>query len=501
MGPEVSNQQEQDGALTPLHGINKRPFHLSGAITLFDEVLRVSRICTDSAAPIVATFGSARSQPNHDHYKLAERTGAVLARSGFSTVTGAGPGVMEGANKGAFEAIKSGATPKGVESMGVKIYLPFERDLNPYLTQDTVTCQYFASRKLGLTKNSVALVCLPGGMGTADEMIEVIKVSNSYDPPIPVILVGDYWKPLMRFMETNPDGPVQRGYMDPRALRNVHYVDNEQDLPDLIQEKAARRIERYHGTREAALTEPKNEFDWTMAIKLDSAFENGSQKMLNAVLDGRLSRYPLACVASHQVTDLDGVEKTLHQIGKYANLQGVPLMVADSGGAMGSALDGFFSAIGNPLSTAFALDLRAEPEDLHGDKVVRVYPKYHMNQELMLTKFSAGAVVGPGGLGTISFAAEILDLQTTGKSADYRMALVGSRFWNAFFDSLREISYQSPGRNDGADGGHDYISWGKIEERTVITDDSAEALGFALDSDTARRRQARLDRFRAEQLA
>jgi len=124
-------------------------------------------------------------------------------------------------------------------------------------------------------------------------MIEVIKVSNSYNPLIPVILVGNYWKPLMSFIETNPDGPVQQGYMDSRALRNVYYVDDEREVPDLIRGKAAKRIERYPEIREIALTDSNNEFDWSMAIKLDSAFARCSQGMLRAV--------------SHRTCSIDGL--------------------------------------------------------------------------------------------------------------------------------------------------------------------------------------------------
>jgi len=143
--------------------------------------------------PAVTVFGSARFPPGHPHYELARRMGAALAEAGFAVVTGGGPGIMEAANRGAWEA--------GGLSVGLNIVLPHEQLANPYLDV-FVDFRRFYVRKVMLVKYSYAFVALPGGFGTLDEVFEIntliqtAKISN-----FPVVLMGtDYWQPLLDFM-------------------------------------------------------------------------------------------------------------------------------------------------------------------------------------------------------------------------------------------------------------------------------------------------------------
>ncbi len=142
------------------------------------------------AGPCVTVFGSARFHEDHPYYQLAREVGAGLSRIGFTVMTGGGPGVMEGANRGAKEA--------GGWSVACNIKLPFEQAANRYLDR-WVTCEYFFVRKVLLFKYSYAFVALPGGIGTLDELFEALtliqtgKVLN-----FPVVLMGrDYWTPLL----------------------------------------------------------------------------------------------------------------------------------------------------------------------------------------------------------------------------------------------------------------------------------------------------------------
>ena len=111
--------------------------------------------------PAITVFGSARPKPDHPYYKLGEEIGKRVAELGFTTVTGGGPGLMEAANKGAFE--------NGGKSIGINIVLPFEQSENPYL-HESVTIDYFFVRKTLLLKYSYAFIVLPGGFGTLDEL-------------------------------------------------------------------------------------------------------------------------------------------------------------------------------------------------------------------------------------------------------------------------------------------------------------------------------------------
>lgn len=143
----------------------------------------------------VTVFGSARFLEENPYYQKAREVGAILARDGFAVITGGGGGIMEAANRGAYEA--------GGRSVGLNIELPFEQNLNSYTTE-SMAFRYFFARKVMLAYASSALICFPGGFGTLDEMFEVITlVQTGKMPKVPIILVGvDFWKPLDNFIRT-----------------------------------------------------------------------------------------------------------------------------------------------------------------------------------------------------------------------------------------------------------------------------------------------------------
>lgn len=143
----------------------------------------------------VSVFGSARTSPDDPMYQAAEETGRLLAEAGFTVVTGAGPGIMEAANKGAKQA--------GGRSVGCNIELPFEQGANPYV--DTlVNFRYFFVRKTMFVKYSNAFVIFPGGFGTLDEMFEAITlIQTGKIYQFPVILFGRaYWAGLVRWLQS-----------------------------------------------------------------------------------------------------------------------------------------------------------------------------------------------------------------------------------------------------------------------------------------------------------
>jgi uncharacterized protein (TIGR00730 family) len=153
----------------------------------FDNLAKVERG--------VSIFGSARTAPDDPQYLAAEETARLLAIAGFSIITGAGPGIMEAANKGAKEG--------GGRSIGCNIELPFEQGANPYV--DTlVNFRYFFVRKTMFIKYSSAFIIFPGGFGTLDEAFEaltLIQTGKIYQ--FPVILFGrHYWAGLIRWLQT-----------------------------------------------------------------------------------------------------------------------------------------------------------------------------------------------------------------------------------------------------------------------------------------------------------
>ena len=146
--------------------------------------------------PSVSVFGSARTPVDHPHYKLAKDISRALSDAGFAVVSGGGPGIMEAANRGAFE----GQSP----SIGLNIQLPNEQSGNPF--QDiSLDFRHFFSRKVMFVKYASAYVVCPGGFGTLDELAEILTlVQTGKTRRIPIILVGsDFWSGLIDwFRET-----------------------------------------------------------------------------------------------------------------------------------------------------------------------------------------------------------------------------------------------------------------------------------------------------------
>ena len=140
-----------------------------------------------NVGPAVTVFGSARFKETHPYYKLARATGTELAKAGFATLTGGGPGIMEAANRGAHET--------GGASYGLNIILPHEQKENPYVDR-SLEFRYFFTRKVCLVKYSCAFIVMPGGLGTLDELFEAATLIQCRKiGPFPLILMGSkFWE-------------------------------------------------------------------------------------------------------------------------------------------------------------------------------------------------------------------------------------------------------------------------------------------------------------------
>ncbi|MEN9303160.1 MAG: hypothetical protein RL264_1589 [Bacteroidota bacterium] len=146
--------------------------------------------------PCVSIFGSARTKPDNKYYQLSVSIADKLAKLGYGVISGGGPGIMEAANKGAFEA-------NGV-SVGLNIDLPFEQNHNPYINPEhNLEFDYFFVRKVIFVKYSQAFVVLPGGFGTLDEFFEALTlIQTKKIAKRPVVLVGSaYWSGLLMWIE------------------------------------------------------------------------------------------------------------------------------------------------------------------------------------------------------------------------------------------------------------------------------------------------------------
>lgn len=174
--------------------------------------------------PSVSIFGSARTSPDHPHYKLTVDIARELSDSGFSVVSGGGPGIMEAANKGAFE----GKSP----SIGLNIVLPHEQVDNPY--QDiSLTFRHFFSRKVMFVKYASAYVVLPGGFGTLDELAEILTlVQTKKSRRIPIILVHrPFWEGLLNWISTSM---VEEGTINKEDLNLIQIIDEPKQIASAI---------------------------------------------------------------------------------------------------------------------------------------------------------------------------------------------------------------------------------------------------------------------------
>ncbi len=160
-----------------------------GAFRILAEFLRGSEGLHD-LWPCVTVFGSARLDAGHSSYALGRELGAALARAGYTVMTGAGPGLMEAANRGAREA--------GGRSVGCNIRLPVEQQPNPYVDQ-VLTFRHFFVRKVMLVKHSIGFVALPGGLGTFDEVFEAANlIQTGTIVRFPIVLLGtEFWEPIL----------------------------------------------------------------------------------------------------------------------------------------------------------------------------------------------------------------------------------------------------------------------------------------------------------------
>jgi len=172
----------------------------------------------------ISIFGSARTKSDDPYYKAAEETAALLAREGFAVITGGGPGMMEAANKGAFEA--------GGLSIGCNIELPFEQGANRYLTR-SLTFRYFFVRKMMFVKYSLGFIIFPGGFGTLDELFEALtliqtrKIRN-----FPVVLFGtQYWKGLLNWIQ---DFALKEGKISEQDLKLLHMTDSPAEVVQIV---------------------------------------------------------------------------------------------------------------------------------------------------------------------------------------------------------------------------------------------------------------------------
>ncbi|MCB0689687.1 MAG: TIGR00730 family Rossman fold protein [Saprospiraceae bacterium] len=199
---------------TYLEGPKSRISELGFSIEVFFQFIKGFRKL-HFVGPCITVFGSARFKEGNPYYQLAYDVGKMISQMGFTTMTGGGPGIMEAANRGAFEN-------KGY-SVGCNIVLPFEQHPNPYM-HTWVNIKYFFVRKFLLLKYSYAFVVLPGGWGTMDEMFETLTlIQTTVIQNFPIVVMGkEYYQELFEYLTYM----AEQGTISPSDLLLIKFTDN-----------------------------------------------------------------------------------------------------------------------------------------------------------------------------------------------------------------------------------------------------------------------------------
>lgn len=191
--------------------------------SVYDEFRAGLHLMADQG-PCVTVYGASRIQPGTEQYELGRAVGRELAKAGFTTVTGGGPGLMEAANRGAMEG--------GGQSIGLAISLRYLEPPNNYTTR-SITFRYFFVRKTMLVKYATGFVLLPGGLGTLDEMFDTLNlIQTGKIHPFPVVLVGrSHWEGLIDWMR---DCLEERGFLAPQAMELFVLTDDPAAVAQII---------------------------------------------------------------------------------------------------------------------------------------------------------------------------------------------------------------------------------------------------------------------------
>lgn len=351
----------------------------------------------------VTVMGSARLKEGNKYYDIAVELGTLLAKNGFTTITGGGPGIMEAANKGACDA--------GGESVGLNIMLPFEQRINPYVKKATAF-HYFFTRKVMLTSPANAFVFFPGGFGTLDEFFEVVDMMEMGQmPESPIILVGtEFWEPIINFVKVKSARLAKS--LEEEDLEKWHLVDD-----------AASAMEFIKGT-----IDRPNIFNPDM--KSREAAEWRVFRIMAEMVDG----FEFLTKIQNDVTVL-GTKSIMpgspyydaaYEVGKALAKNKMMTITGGGPGVMEAANKGAYENGGESVGIDMCVRGFERRNNFLTDSIRFTFP---FVRKLIITAPSRGFVFFPGGYGTLHQLFELLTLIETKKMEPIPILLYNQEFW------------------------------------------------------------------------
>jgi len=412
---------------------NNHHLETTGAVVNYRDSWRIFRIITEFVEGYqflgqfkreVVVMGSARIPSNNKYYKVAEELGRLLAKNGFTTVTGGGPGIMEAANKGAYQA--------GGKSVGLNIQLPLEQRTNAYV-KDAVAFYYFFTRKVMLTSPGNAFVFFPGGFGTLDEFFEVVDyIELGQMDKSPIVLVGkEFWEPLMNFLRIQSVASVHA--VSAADMANWHIVDTAEEAFDLVKDVKDRP--------NICNGDPTNPLciegtDWKIfriMAELVEGFEFITKIKNDVTVLGTKSLLPGS-----------PYYQAAYEIGKILAQNGYTTITGGGPGIMEAANKGAFDSGGASIGVTMRLEGGKERINRYVTSSLGFY--FPFVRKLIITSPSEAFIFFPGGFGTLHQLFELLTLQETKKIEPTPILLYGRAFWQPLLDyihfTLRE-SYKT----------------------------------------------------------
>lgn len=353
----------------------------------------------------VTILGSARLHHDNAYCLIAADLGKLLAKGGFTVITGGGPGIMEAANRGAFDG-------KG-PSIGLNIQLPFEQVLNPYVTKST-SFFFFFTRKVMLTSPANAFVYFPGGFGTMDELFEVVDMMDlGFMEKVPIVLVGKkFWTPLLDFLH---EQGVPRGIIDEKMLNSWHLVDTAEEAYELVKD-----VKDKKNTSELSPSsfQSAENIDWKI-FRIMAELVEGFDFVTGV-------RHGITILGTRSVMPGTQYYASAYELGGLCAGRGYAVITGGQFGVAEAANKGAFEHGGT--SIGISTKVNGLPK-VNPYLTKSIHFQFPFTRKMVVTTPTKAFVFYPGGLGTMHQLFEVLTLIQTKKIKKVPVILFDHAFW------------------------------------------------------------------------
>lgn len=363
----------------------------------------------------ITILGSARFAEDHPYYAVARETGVLLAKAGYTVITGGGPGIMEAANRGAYET--------GGESVGLNIQLPFEQRINPYVKKSTAF-YYFFTRKVMLTAPADAFILFPGGYGTMDEFFEIVDhMDLGVMTRVPVILVGrEYWDPLIEFLKKSC---CDIGAVPEDMIRSWHVVDTARDAVDIV---SAKKESRDICELDSNSFYCGGNIDWKI-FRVMAELVEGFEFLTGLT-------HAVTIYGTKSIPSGHRYYEAAQELGRMIAERGLTVVTGSKFGIAEAANKGAFEAGGRSVGIGMRVGQSSEV-NAYMDKSIQF--QFPFTRKLMITAPTKAFVFFPGGFGTLHQLFEILTLIQTKKIKKRPVVLFDHAYWEPLHVFIKEV--------------------------------------------------------------